>query len=115
MKKVEREIYQILANEVDFNLCAFCKYAEFSGSCCEADIDCAHPLVDKSWGFEKQVERANELGDCWGFRPRHKIDFIADIIGQTLAHGWDGGVSWWQDENGNWRITGSKLVNSLSG
>lgn len=113
MKRVQREVYQIVANEADFSLCSFCKFAEFSGdSCCDGggDIECHHPLCEKSWDFDSQVDKAMDLGDCWGFRPRHDISFIADIIGITLAKGWDGVVSWWQDKEENWHITGTRIL-----
>ncbi len=107
MKKTQREIYQVLANEVDFCLCSFCKYAESLSYCRDdGDIECKHPLIDKSSAFEHEVDRAGNLGDCWGFRPAHPIPFCADIVGITLANGWSGGVSWWQDKKGIWKVAG---------
>jgi hypothetical protein len=111
MKKEQREIYQVLSNEVGFVLCSFCKYASFSGgSLCDGDgdLDCEHPLNNnnKSWNFEKEVEDASQMGDCWGFRPGHTVDFIADIVGIALEKGWDGGVTWWQDKKGRWKVGG---------
>ena len=106
MKKNQREVYQVLANEADFTMCGFCKFAESSGDCCDGDIDCKHPLNGKSWGFDHEVDCANTMGDCWGFRPAHDVSFCADIIGIILSQGWTGGASWWQDKEGNWKIAG---------
>ncbi len=105
MRKEQREIYQVLANEVDFPLCSFCKYAEGYGSCCDGDLECRHPLLEKSFAFEEESERAMNLGDCWGFRPSHPIPFCADIIGILLIKGWTS-ASWWQDKEGVWKVAG---------
>lgn len=102
MKKEQREIYQILANEVSFDLCGFCKYAERTGSCCETD--CAHPLVSKG-SFDSEIESAVNLGDCWGFRPDYPVEFVADVVGAVLSHGWDEAY-WWQNKKGIWKIAG---------
>lgn len=111
MKKDQREIYQILANEVDWTICSFCKYAQSTGCCCDDELECHHPLntVYCSWAIEKCVDNAMQMGDCWLFRPGHSIDFIADIVGIVLAKGWDGGVQWWQDKQGNWKVVGRPL------
>ena len=110
MKKYQREIYHLLANETDWALCAFCKYAQTDGySPCDCgEPYCTHPLLDKSFEFEKQEEQAVNLDDCWGFRPRHKIDFCADIVGVVLSNGWDG-ATWWQNKKGQWKIQGNKI------
>ena len=107
MKKAQREIYQILANEVDYSICTFCKYEESYGSCCDYDVDleCHHPLFEKSWAFEEQVENAANLGDCWGFRPRHPVSFVADVIGTVLEKGWSS-ASCWQNKDSVWEIAG---------
>ncbi len=106
MNKTQREIYQVLANEVGFILCGFCKYAVSIGTCCNGDIDCKHPLIDKT-NFENEVNRAMNLGDCWGFRPRYPISFIANIVGIILANDWESAI-WWQDEQGVWKVAGLK-------
>ncbi len=109
MKKLQREIYQVLANEIDWCLCSFCKYAIGSGSCCNSTIECHHPLYDKSWKFEQEANDALEdMGDCWGFRPSHPVSFVADIIGIMLQKGWDS-ASWWQDKESIWKVAGAKL------
>lgn len=107
MKRAQREIYQILANEIAFPLCNFCKFDKSTGSICDGggDMECSHPLGDRSWAFNKQIESAEELGDCWGFRPAYPIPFIADIVGAVLANGWQE-ASWWQNKKGIWKIAG---------
>ena len=101
MKKAEREVYYVLANEVGYMLCAFCKCAKSCG--CECEPECHHSLLKQPY-FEDIVNNAMTLGDCWGFRPKYPVFFAADIIGLILANGWRG-ASWWQ-ENGVWKIAG---------
>lgn len=105
MKKVEREIYRVLANEVDFTLCSFCKYTECESGYSPCDVGdpyCIHPLGDRfahsfsSYGIEPTE-------DCWGFRPSHSVEFFADIIGIILQKGWEATV-WWQNKRGDWKI-----------
>ncbi len=105
MKQAQREIYQVLANEANFNLCSFCKYSVMIGCCCDGGIECHHPLYDQS-RFEKQVDNAMELGDCWGFRPEHPLEFCTDIVGIVLSKGWST-ATWWQSKTGQWKITGT--------
>ncbi len=109
MKKAQREVYRVLANEADFSLCSFCKFAQFFGSsCCDGEIECHHPLLEKSFEFEREQERAMEMGDCWGFRPSHPVDFCADIVGILLSKGWTS-ASWWQNKEGIWQVAGMRL------
>ncbi len=107
MKKAQREIYQGLANEVDFALCSFCKYAECYGSACcgDVEVECHHTLRQVN---EDEYERASQLGDCWGFRPSHPVSFIADIIGIMLTKGWTS-ATWWQNKKGIWKVFGVGL------
>lgn len=63
-----------------FPMCAFCRYAGWSGRCADAELDCQHPL-------EVIAERCYEVwesGDCWGFRPKVAPDVAADIVGIWL-------------------------------
>ena len=110
MKKYQREIYQTLANEIDWGLCAFCKYSQADGysGCDCGEPYCTHPLLDKSLDFKEQEKKAARLGDCWGFRPRHSVDFCVDIVGITLDKGWDE-ATWWQNKKGQWKITGQRV------
>ncbi len=88
MKKQQREIYQVLADEIDWCLCSFCKYAKFDGSPCydDAGLDCTHPLGE-IWDDQRLV---GEPGlDCWGFRPNLPLSDIADIVGLILSQGFD--------------------------
>jgi len=65
-------------------LCAFCKYATWSGDgCTDSWLTCDHPLADRVGAFEEAY--AWESGvDCWGFQPTHPVDVIADYLGQRL-------------------------------
>jgi len=71
-----------LPQDICFGLCNFCKFAFFSGSCNEADLECEHPLEvisesDKSW-------EAWAGNDCWGFHPRYVLSDCVDAIGMYL-------------------------------
>ena len=104
MNKQSRYVYRQLLNEVDFSLCAFCKFAECSGSsCCEAELECHHPLEHR-FAFYEEILEPND--DCWGFRPSHPIPFIADIVGVVLQNKWVG-ASWWLDNKGIWNVAGA--------
>lgn len=99
MKKTEREIYIILANEVDYSLCSFCKFSEviYCGT-----VGCKHPLSDRL------PEEVYEPGtDCWGFRPEYDIPTAADLVGIILANGWKI-ASWRTDDAGRLLISGAK-------
>ena len=106
MKATQRKIYYCLAKEIDWCICAFCKYYLSYGSSCDGgESFCTHPLLDRSCEFEKQEENATTLDDCWGFSPRHKIAFCADIVGMVLVNGWSEAM-WWQDNKGLWVLRG---------
>ena len=98
MKKQDREIYRVLTDEVDYNLCSFCKYNE--GSC--GNEECNHPLPI----IEDITCDMSPGCDCWGFRPRYPVSLVADIVGVILANGFSGGSVWWQDEEDRWRVAG---------
>ena len=64
------------------SLCHFCQYANWVGSCEEADLDCEHPL-------NKVLERwdVNDVwsgDDCWGFRSDVSVDTLVEWISQRL-------------------------------
>ena len=102
MNKEQREIFRVLAEEVDFDLCAFCKFSECisGGSPCDCgEPYCIHPLGDTLGEYEHGM-------DCWGFKKAHPVAFCADIVGEILQKGWHT-ATWWQDRKGQWRITGS--------
>ncbi len=107
MKKIQREIYIILAGEVDFCLCAFCKYSKVESGYSPCDCGepyCVHPLRDslqEQWG--SYVYGIEPGGDCWGFRPSHPVAFCADIVGIILEKGWQD-VVWWQNKKDTWKI-----------
>lgn len=102
MKKEQREAYITLTNEIDWSLCAFCKFSETSGSVCDfAGTECHHPL----WQVPGHDEELSPGSDCWGFRPKYDISFIAGIVGVCLENGWDA-ATWWKREDGEYAIAG---------
>lgn len=110
MRKAQREIYQVLANERDLAICCFCQFSRCESGISPCDCGepyCTHPLLDKSFSFEQQEENAANLGDCWGFRPTHDVSFCADVIGIIMAKNWDSAV-WWEGKQGKWHIAGIK-------
>ena len=64
-------------------LCSFCKYALWTGDCCETEMNCEHPLLSCSWEFEMMVEGAYEGRDCWGFRP-----MVTFEVAHGMANNW---------------------------
>lgn len=99
MKGAEREIYRVLTNEVDWQLCAFCKFAESDG--CDAGPECKHPL----WKISEREWELEPGEDCWGFRPQHSVSFITDIVGIVLERGWQS-ATWWEREDGDYSVAG---------
>ncbi len=65
-------------------MCSFCRYAAWLGGCQEQECECEHPLADKSWNFENEIENAMEGLDCWGFRPAYSREDAADVVGIWL-------------------------------
>ena len=107
MKAKAREIYLILANEIDFNICSFCKFAESHG--CGCDSECQHPLCDRV-GFPHWDDGFFEPGDdCWGFRPEYDVSTVADIIGIGLSNQWTS-LAYWKDEEGKLLVSGTKEI-----
>ena len=109
MKKEKRGIFLVLASELDFTICSFCKYSEaVSGySPCDAgEPYCIHPLgyrlEDSFNGYDIEPGQ-----DCWGFRASHSVEFCADIVGICLANKWEAAV-WWPNKKGIWKITESE-------
>lgn len=108
MKKIDRTIYNVLANQVVFCLCAFCKFSK-----CESDgyspCDCGEPYcihpLGAIFGHSYSSYGIEPGDDCWGFRPAHLVEFCADIVGILLQKGWQSAV-WWQNKKGVWKITG---------
>jgi hypothetical protein len=91
--KLKREIYIILADEVSWELCSFCKYNRCEGSPCEGFGEgcCTHPLDHR---FSEYVEPGD---DCWGFRPEYSVSICADIVGAVLANKW-AEAAWWTED-----------------
>lgn len=105
MKRDKREIYQVLANELDWIICSFCKFSKSEFNC--GELDCHHPLSEKSFGFDDAFDSAQNLGDCWGFRPSMSIALVADIVGIVLANEWQV-AGWSTNKDGVLEIVGSK-------
>ena len=84
MKRAQREPWLVL-NQVPLpgtpSLCTWCKYASWSGSCEEAEMDCEHPLEVIR---ERSDDVSGEQYDCWGFRPDVAPEDAADIVGMWL-------------------------------
>lgn len=97
MKKAEREIYIILAGEIDWDLCGFCRYVRCEGSACyEGDVICEHPVEN----LVPDGEMPAPGEDCWGFKPAVNVRDCADIVGLVLANDWDWEkVSWRKEDN----------------
>jgi hypothetical protein len=111
MKKADREIYMVLANEIDSLICDFCSY-DLVDCCGESPCDCGesschHPLKDRlemehsSYGIEPGE-------DCWGFRPCYSVELCADVVGIVLANHWRYGYRLWKNKNNVWKIASIK-------
>ncbi|KKM75484.1 hypothetical protein LCGC14_1389780 [marine sediment metagenome] len=86
MKGEKRLVYWMLAYQVNYCICAFCKYGSYTGSPCSfGEYECDHPL-DRIQDYES--ENAMEMGDCWGFRPSYSVEDAADIVGIILREGY---------------------------
>lgn len=86
MEKERRDIYRMLADEVECPLCTFCKYSG-NGDCDSWD-GCEHPLSNriKFPGYDADLE-PNE--DCWGYRPALRFNVMIDLIGVILSSSFD--------------------------
>ena len=104
MKKADREIYVVLTSEVYWQLCTFCRFAEFNGFCDAGYIECHHPLGYRLQSYDAELCPGE---DCWGFRPNkeYSISLIADMVGIVLEKGWQA-VTWWENEDGRLVIAG---------
>ncbi len=91
MKKVQRQIYLDLIGMISmgYGLCNFCKFAEWEdigGSCCEADLDCTHPLIKlEKYGFPEPSD-VWQGSDCWCFRPNISLQQLGVIVDITSQH-----------------------------
>lgn len=93
MKKTERYSYLLLADlqndipdeiHLTTSLCAWCKYADWSGTPCSdnCELNCLHPLNSDNflWDFWNVWQGS----DCWGFRPLYPQDACVDAVGIML-------------------------------
>ena len=86
MKGTDREIYLIIAGEIDSSLCVACRFSS-GGDCCTGSF-CEHPLSDRI-GFPCEDMDLEINEDCWGFRPALSVEHLSDIAGFVLSNGWD--------------------------
>jgi hypothetical protein len=89
VKKSARVSYWLLAGleediprkvGVTTSLCAWCRLADWRGSCEDAELDCLHKL-------DVVAEDSMNVwagGDCWGFRPAISREDAVDICGLYL-------------------------------
>jgi hypothetical protein len=74
MNRELRDSYRIVARIGGMGLCNFCKFASWSGSCCDSELECEHPLLAVS-GKENDNDNVwGGGGDCWGFRPNKSLE-----------------------------------------
>jgi len=85
MKKNQRQPYLELIDMIPagYGLCNFCKFAEWDGwSCCDASLNCTHSLSER-YGFVDPGD-AWQGCDCWGFRPKEKLQQIGVAVSIML-------------------------------
>ncbi len=97
MKREARAVYVALANEVDAQLCCFCK--SHDAIMC-GDVGCSHPLPVSD-------DEVYPGDDCWGFRPKVKVPDLADIVGIVLSNGWQ---SWRYELGDPIKVSGTKEI-----
>ena len=90
----KREVYYVLSQvalptedpsrfpDCEASLCYFCKFARWSGSCEDPELECEHPLL-RPWDCWEPDE-VWQGSDCWGFRPDVSIELAAEWVGQRL-------------------------------
>lgn len=89
MNKEQRQPYRDLIDLMPrgYGLCNFCKFAQWEGgSCCDADLECTHPLdVINGNGIDEEHPYNVWSGDdCWGFRPSESLQQIGVALSIML-------------------------------
>jgi len=85
MKGQQRVVYLELCDEVNAQLCAFCKYGNSMGwGCDESYYECRHPIR----GIRYEEDVPDPGGDCWAFSPELPLAVIADIVGVVVSQHW---------------------------
>ena len=105
MKGERREAYRVLAAEVGWTLCGFCRYARWNGSGCDGGwCECEHPI-------EKIAEQDMVCpdDDCWGFRARVNVSDMADIVGLMLSQFDPGATTWHKEKDGTIHVRGNLI------
>lgn len=106
MKHFKRLPYLELAKEVDYCVCSFCRYGDYSGSPCSyGEYGCDHPLPRVYEELSEGVQCDGPGKDCWAFRPNMKIEMAADIVGVILANGYKS-TTWNLNDDGNYEVAG---------
>jgi hypothetical protein len=103
MKAEQRIVYVALSDQVNYQVCAFCK---FSAMVVCGESECTHGLADR-YGFPGADDYLEPGDDCWGFRPTHKPEVAADIVGIILVNGWEV-AGWDTQEDGKVAVSGTK-------
>jgi len=85
MKRELRDSYSTIAQIGGLGLCNFCKYASFSGNCCDSELECEHPLpIINGEKDEDHPYNVWSGSDCWGFRP--SLDLHTCAIQASICH-----------------------------
>ena len=83
MKKEKRQIYRDILSIGGYGLCHVCHYAAWYGySCCDATMDCDHPLPVVNGEVYSDPGRVYEGHDCWGFRKKKGMT-LSDIAAMS--------------------------------
>lgn len=108
MKYEQRNVYRLLAKEVDYHICSFCKYGSFYGSACSGgEYECDHPLWVIKDRISEDVICDSPGRDCWGFRPSMSIELASDIVGVILSNGFESTI-WYRHKDGSYEVVGER-------
>jgi len=103
MKGALRAVYLELVGEINWTLCSFCRYASWSGSCCDDGwFDCEHPLEV----VREREDWIDPTTDCWGFRPTVNVSDMADTVGLMLYRFDSERTTWRREEDGQIVVSG---------
>ena len=106
MKREQREVYRLLAAEVDYCICSFCKFGSYYGSPCSGgEYECDHPLEVVNNTLSEDVVCSGPGADCWAFRPSMNVELAADIVGVILAKGFTSTI-WSKNKYGTYEVVG---------
>lgn len=84
LRQVWREIIAMMP--AGYGLCNFCRFASWYGSCCDAELECEHPLsCINGDGIGQEQGDVWSGADCWAFRPNLSLQELGEIASITLA------------------------------